>query len=84
MACRNCNKKKTETQTYMNTNRIQVWRIELGKRVEKTVNEGFFEEKLKAKGWQRVETVKAVEPEIVPTETPKKSRKKKEVTDETE
>jgi hypothetical protein len=74
----------------MNTNRIQVWRIELGKRVEKTVNEGFFEEKLKAKGWQRVETVKAVEPETVPTQTettteaPKKSRKKKEVENEAE
>lgn len=60
--CYRCNKKKPNTQKYMNTNTIKVWRLEFGKRVEKAVNEGFYEEKLKAKGWQRVEVI---EPETV-------------------
>lgn len=67
----------------MNTNTIKVWRLEFGKRVEKAVNEGFFEEKLKAKGWQRVEEPETVEP-TEKTEAPKKSRKKKEVENEAE
>lgn len=83
--CYRCNKKKPNTQKYMNTNTIKVWRLEFGKRVEKAVNEGFFEEKLKAKGWQRVEVIEPETTELTEsTEAPKKSRKKKEVENETE
>lgn len=86
--CYRCNKKKPNTQIEdMKTNNtVKVWRLEFGKRVEKAVNEGFFEEKLKSKGWQRVEEPEKVEPTETTetTEAPKKSRKKKEVENEAE
>lgn len=84
--CRHCNKKKpiTQIEDMKTNNEVQVWRNEFGKRVEKTVNEGFFNEKLKSKGWQLVE---AVEPEAKKETKRKKAveiveKVEKEVTDE--